>query len=81
MKTEHRLLRLHNDFLDANLAIANIVCNSVNGFMGNYFGKDFDCGVRGGPRWLDIVITCTDVQEKLAHACAWGCSTGIIDYQ
>ena len=73
MKTDHTLVRLHK-ILEGD---AETVCLAVQGFMGNLTGKDFDCRAERGDRWFDIVAKCTDSQEKIAHAVAWGCFQGM----
>lgn len=76
MKTDHTLLRLHK----LSMANAKVVCSAVQGFMGNSTGKDFDCRVEMGDGWFDIVANCTDNQEKIAHAVAWGCAQGMLPF-
>jgi hypothetical protein len=73
MKTNHTLIRLHN--LDADNA--NRIAEIVRSFMGNYRGHNFDCTVVIDEKYLDIIASCSDQDEPLAHACAWGASVAL----
>ncbi len=72
MKTNHTLLRLH---YSTDLE-AKTICLAVQGFMSNKTGKDFNCFVENGENWYDVVAFCTDQDEKIAHAVAWGATFG-----
>ena len=73
MKTTHTLIRLHN--LDGDKA--NRIAEITRGFMGNYTGHNFDCSVVINEKFLDIIANCSDQNEPLAHACAWGASVAL----
>lgn len=76
MKTRHTLIRLHRSTFEN----AQKVVNGVIGFMGNFTNKDFSCFVdkMEDGTYYDIVAICTDNEETIAHACAWGCNFGIL---
>jgi hypothetical protein len=73
MKTQYTLIRLHN--LDGDKA--NRTAEIVRGFMGNYTGHNFDCSIVIDGKYIDIVANCSDQNEPLAHACAWGASVAL----
>jgi len=56
---------------------ANKVAETVRGFMGNYTGHNFNCGVEINEKYLDIIANCSDKEEPLSHACAWGASIAL----